>query len=51
MIELPTEDEKKLKALQEKLRSVVMYSEEWFVIKEKYTKLFQKIERTKGTKG
>lgn len=47
MIKLPTKDEKKLKALKEQMGAVEMYTEEWFALKKKYQKLFQKIEKTR----
>ena len=50
MIKLPTADGEKLKALKEQMDSLVMYSEEWFALKEKYQKLFQRIEKARGGK-
>lgn len=50
MIKLPTKDEEKLKALRAQMDSVVMYSAEWLEIKERYMKLFQKIEKARRTK-
>jgi len=47
MAELLTENEKNLRALKEQMDSVVMYSEEWFALKEKYQKLFQRIEKAR----
>jgi len=47
MTELLTEDEKKLRALKEQMNAVEMYSEAWFALKEKYQKLFQKIEKAR----
>ena len=47
MIKLPTKDEKKLEALKEQMDAVEMYKEEWFALKEKYQKLFQKIEKAR----
>lgn len=51
MIEILTEDEKKLRALKKQMNNeVVMYCEEWFVLQKKYKKLFDKIEKAKGTR-
>ena len=50
MTEILTEDEKKLRALKEQMDAVEMYTKEWFALKEKYQKLFQKIEKTRGQK-
>lgn len=50
MIEILTEDEKKLRALKEQMDSVEMYSEEWFALKERWKKLFEKIEKARGTR-
>lgn len=47
MTKLPTTDEEKLKALKEQMTAVEMYSEEWFALKEKYQKLFNKIEKSR----
>ena len=47
MIKLPTKDEEKLKAIKERMNAVEMYREEWFALREKYQKLFQKIEKAR----
>ena len=50
MIKLPTADEKKLRASKDQMDAIAMYSEEWFKLKEKYQKLFDKIEKVRGGK-
>jgi len=50
MVKLPTKDEEKLKELRKQMSSVVMYGEEWLKLKEKYMKLFHKIEKARRTK-
>jgi len=47
MTEILTEDEKKLRALKKQMDAVEMYSEKWFALKEKYQKLFQRIEKAR----
>ena len=48
MIEILTENEKKLRILREQMNSKERYSKKWFFLKEKYQKLFQKIEKARG---
>lgn len=47
MTEILTEDEKKLRVLKEQMNAIEMYTEEWFALKEKYQKLFEKIEKAR----
>lgn len=39
-----TRDLEKLQAIKQEMLKVEMYKEEWFKLKEKWKKLFQKIE-------
>lgn len=50
MIKLPTKDEEKLKELREQLDSVERYSEEYFKLREKWRKLFHKVEKARRSK-
>ena len=47
MTEILTEDEKKLRALKERMSAVEMYTEKWFALKKKYQELFRKIEKAR----
>lgn len=48
MNELITLNEQKLEALKVKMDSVERYSEKWFKLKEKYQKIFLKVEKERG---
>jgi len=48
MNELFTVNEQKLEAIKVEMDKQERYSEAWFKLKEKYQKLFQKIEEKRG---
>jgi len=49
-IMLLTREIEELQAIKKKMLAVIMYSEAWFKLKEKWQKLFQKIEKKRGRK-